>query len=103
MGWERRHGAGPYYIRTRKVHGQVVRIYFGKGPAAERAAAHDAQQRTVEATQKAVQRHLDALDREVTAWGHLIDCLTCASLLIANFHQHHRSEWRQWHGTTITC
>jgi hypothetical protein len=96
MGWEfRRNGAGPYYIRTRKMHGQIVREYFGRGLAAQQAAEADAQQRALQAAYYAVQCHLEALETQVNAWYQRIEDLTKASLLIDGYHQHHRSEWRK--------
>jgi hypothetical protein len=97
MGWEWRQGRGPYYIRRRKSHGHVVRHYFGRGPLAELAAREDAHQRTMAATHHAVCRHLETLDAHVQDWSQCIDSLTKASLLVAGYHQHHRSAWRKIH------
>jgi hypothetical protein len=41
MPWEQR-GNQRYYYRKEKIEGRVVRTYFGRGEAAERAAAEDA-------------------------------------------------------------
>jgi hypothetical protein len=96
MGWEsRRNGAGPYYIRTRKVHGHVIREYFGRGLAAQQAAQADAHQRAQHAAHRALRCHLETLEAQVNEWYQRIEDLTKASLLDANYHQHHRGEWRK--------
>jgi hypothetical protein len=95
MGWEWRQNAGPYYIRTRKVQGQVVRTYFGRGPQAEQAAREDAQRQATQVARHTVRVHLAALDVQVHEWCQQIDNLMRASLMVTGFHQHHRSEWRQ--------
>ena len=95
MGWEWRQNAGPYYIRTRKVQGQVVRTYFGRGPQAKHAALEDAQRQATQVAQQAVRVHLAALDVQVNEWRQHIDDLMRASLMVTGFHQHHRSEWRK--------
>lgn len=46
MGWER----GRYYMRSRRVDGRVVRVYIGRGPAAEAAAGDDRARRERRAT-----------------------------------------------------
>ena len=45
MGWEMRGPNGPYYTRSTRVNGRVVRSYVGGGPAGIRAAQADAKRR----------------------------------------------------------
>lgn len=46
MPWEQR-GKNRYYYRREMIDGKVVRTYFGRGPAAEQAAAEDAAKRAI--------------------------------------------------------
>src|SRR5690242_5810979 len=56
MGWDR----GRYYTRSTKVNGRVQREYFGCGPAAEAAAAIDADRRALRAEQAAARKEEQA-------------------------------------------
>jgi len=94
MGWERR-GAYQYYIRRQTVHGRRVRTSLGRGPVAQAAAAVDAAHRQEQETARAERRHLTTLDRQSDEVGRCITQLLQATLLVAGYHQHHRSEWRQ--------
>ena len=97
MGWEQR-GAHWYYIRKYRVNGRTVRRSLGRGPAAMQAAAIDAERRAQKAQARALQRELEALDTDVLTFFKLIDRLLQAHLLLAGYHQHHRSEWRKRYG-----
>ena len=77
------------------MHGQIVREYFGRGLAAQQAAEADAHQRARQAAQYALRCHLETLDIHINEWYQRIEDLMRASLLSANYHQHHRSEWRK--------
>jgi hypothetical protein len=91
MGWER---DGRYYVRKRWDAGRVVSEYIGTGPAAERAAAEDAEaraERAAAAARRTRERgELAALDGEYAALRDLV----AAHLLAAGFHQHRR-QWRR--------
>ncbi len=94
MGWEYRAGGGPYYVQRRRVNGQEVREYFGKGLEAERAAAEDALKQAEKKARKAELEQLKALDTQGADLAKVIETLITASLLVAGYHQHHR-QWRK--------
>src|SRR5438128_6762067 len=94
MGWEQR-GSYQYYIRKEKRHGRTVRISYGRGQAAITAATADAQRRQAQETAQATRTYLATFDRQLDAVVVLIAQLMHATLLVAGYHQHHRSEWRK--------
>ncbi len=94
MGWEHR-GSYQYYIRRQTVHGRRVRTSLGRGAVARAAAAVDAARRQTQETARAERRRLTTLDRQSDAVCRCITQLMQATLLVAGYHQHHRSEWRQ--------
>src|SRR5438876_12133597 len=96
MGWERR-GPYTYYIRKQTIHGRTVRTSYGRGQAAQIAAAEDAQQRHAREAERAERAYLAQLDQQLDAVIHLLESLVSASLVVAGYHQHHRSEWRKRH------
>ena len=96
MGWERR-GPYTYYIRKQTMHGRTVRTSYGRGQAAEIAAAEDAERRQVQETTRAEQARLAQLDQQLDEVSQRIALLMQASLCVADYHQHHRSEWRKRH------
>ena len=101
MGWEQR-GSYRYYIRRYRVNGRKVRRSCGRGPAAMQAAAIDAERRARKAQARALRRELEALDNDVLTFIKLLDRLFQAYLLLAGYHQHHRSEWRKHYGPIRT-
>jgi hypothetical protein len=97
MGWEQR-GSYSYYIRRYRVSGRKVRRSLGRGLAAIQAAAIDAERRAHKEQARVFRRELEALDNDVLTFIKLIDRLLQAHLLLAGYHQHHRSEWRKRYG-----
>jgi hypothetical protein len=103
VAWEERpEGRGPYYTRSRRVDGRVVREYVGAGPAGQRAAEEDAGRR---AARKEEQARLEALraewrerERERERLEARADALLRGSLLVAGYRQHDRGEWRKRRG-----
>jgi hypothetical protein len=104
MSWETRRGQGRYYTRSRKVNGRIIREYMGTGLVAELAAQQDAEARA----QRLAERK--RLQQEEARWAstaapltelsRLLDGLTAATLIAADYHQHHRGAWRKRrHGT----
>ena len=101
MGWEQR-GAHLYYIRKYRVNGRTVRRSLGRGPAAIQAAAIDAERREAKEQMRAFRRELETLDNDVLTFIKLVDRLLQAHMLLAGYHQHHRSEWRKHYGPIRT-
>src|SRR5262249_52829859 len=99
MGWEPR-GSYQYYIRRQTVHGRRVRTSLGRGAVALAAATVDAARRQSQERARTTRAQLTTLDRQSDAVWHRITQLMQATLLVAGYHQHHRSEWRQRMHTT---
>ena len=99
MGWERRPCGGPYYTRSRKVGGRVVREYVGGGLIGEMAAAQDAEAQAKRETERAAwqaeQERYAALDGALTEFDTATDLVLRAALIGAGYYQHHRGEWRR--------
>jgi hypothetical protein len=96
MGWEYRRRGGPYYIRKRSVNGHEVREYFGRGPAADRAAAEDAARRKARDRERAEWKHLETLDAEVAELDQLVTLLTDSTLVTNGYYRHHGDpQWRK--------
>src|SRR5262245_43658687 len=94
MGWEHR-GPYQYYMRRQTVQGRRVRTSLGRGAVALAAAEADAQRRQAQETARATRRHLATLDRHLDEVIRRIEQLMQATLLVAGYHQHHRSDRRQ--------
>jgi hypothetical protein len=99
MGWERR-GQHRYYIHKQRVHGRTVRRSLGHGATAIAAADADTRRRQVREAAQAERQHLTMLDQQLNEVAHLIERLVQATLLVAGYHQHHRSEWRKLYDST---
>jgi hypothetical protein len=99
MGWEKRERGGPYYTRSRKVGGRVVREYVGGGILGHLAALQDAQERQWQEEEAAVwNEERDSLEALVTPVEDLCEAteiLYRAALLAAGFRRHQRGEWRR--------
>jgi hypothetical protein len=100
MAWETRNGKGPYYTRSRRENGRVVREYVGTGPQAEQVAQEDEAARADKALRaaawKAEKEIAEALDEAVQSLDQGCDNLLALVLEQAGYH-HHRGEWRKYH------
>jgi hypothetical protein len=102
MGWESRGGNGPYYTRSKKVNGRVVREYIGRGRVGELVAAMDARERQQHTAQADADRRLieeyEKAERLLAELCNSIDTLTRAVLYASGYHQHKHGEWRHKRG-----
>ena len=96
MGWEYRPRGGPYYVRRHNVNGREVQEYFGRGPAAERAAAEDAAKRAVRERERAEWKRLEALDADLTEFDQIVTLLMDSTLVTNGYYRHHGdTHWRK--------
>ena len=99
MAWEMRGRSGPYYTRSRRVQGRVVREYIGRGRVAELAAQLDAlerEERQLRCRQLALERErLRGFDAALDGLCEATDLLVAAVLVQAGYHRHNRGEWRR--------
>jgi hypothetical protein len=99
MGWEMRGGCGPYYTRSRRIGGRVVREYVGGGPIGQLAAALDAEdsaRRKAEADSLREERAHDERDELLMAeLCETVEAVTRAALMLAGYRRHNRGEWRR--------
>jgi len=99
MGWEKRERGGPYYTRSKKVDGRVIREYVGGGTLGHLTALQDAQERLRReeeaASWKQERERLEALVARVEDLCEATEILYRAALLAAGFRRHQRGEWRR--------
>jgi hypothetical protein len=99
MSWECPRGKVRYYTRSRRVGGRIVREYLGTGPAAEQAAAEDAERRAERLAHTVEKRILAERYGEaialLEAFCGLTDQLLAAALTEKGYHQHDRGAWRR--------
>ena len=102
MGWENRERGGPYYTRSRREGGRVVREFVGGGLAgrlASEAARIDRERREVRAlAEKREREKLEALAAPVLELSEAAEILAQAHLIAAGFHRH-KGEWRRARNT----
>jgi hypothetical protein len=98
VAWERRDRSGPYYTRSRKVGGRVVREYVGGGVVGELAARLDAlarQRREEEREAWLIEKEqLEAVDIEIEELCRMTDSLIKMVLTDAGY-ENRRGEWRR--------
>src|SRR5947207_3921718 len=92
MPWESGPRGRPYYTRTRRENGRVIREYVGVGQEGRQAAEEDeARRRQVEAERDAAR----ALAEDVQKLAEFADLLARAALLAAGYHRPNRGPWRK--------
>jgi hypothetical protein len=100
--WERRERGGPYYTRSRKEGGRVVREYVGGGVLGEIAHLEDESERRrreEEASSwKEERERLACLLAPVDELCEAAEVLARAALLAAGYRRHNRGEWRKRRG-----
>ena len=99
MSWETRGVYGPYYTRSRRVDGRVVREYVGRGPLAEIIAQADEAEREARRLERGREREQLEQDRELdqlfSAYSAGVDELLRGVLEAAGYYRHKRGEWRR--------
>ena len=102
MAWEARHGR-PYFYRSVRRCGRVVKEYWGRGPEAALAAALDAGARAKKrAEAEAVRRLVDdsgAADAATAEAAEMTTRLFHAALASAGYRRHARGTWRKRRAT----
>jgi hypothetical protein len=98
MAWEQRKSA-KYFYASRRLGRRVRKLYFGRGPHAEvAAAALDAarqQRRQAAAAAREEQAKFQEIDHLLADFhGQSGDWLAPA-LIAQGFHQHDRGQWRR--------
>src|SRR5215468_9451273 len=94
MSWDKkgRGHEGGYLYRTRRVNGRPVKVYVGRGPAAEMAALldeHARQERRAARLKVLEERAAVALaDLALEQARELTNLLATAVLVLAGYHQH---------------
>ncbi len=106
MGWEIRERGGPYYTRSRRMEGRVVREYLGAGLVGRLSAEADRIKREREEAEKVrhrrelehLEEHLEALVSPAAELGEAAEVLVRAELLACGYHKH-KGEWRRERST----
>jgi hypothetical protein len=97
--WERRERGGPYYTRSRKEGGRVVREYVGGGVLGEIAALEDEYERRRHQEEAAFwkeeRERLEELATPIEEMCEVAEILARAALLAAGYRRHNRGEWRK--------
>ena len=100
--WEWRERGGPYYTRSRKEGGRVVREYVGGGALGEIAALEDEHERRRRQEEAAFCKEerdgLEKLAAPVDELCEVAEVLARATLLAAGYRRHNRGEWRKRRG-----
>jgi hypothetical protein len=102
VGWEIRERGGPYYTRSRRMEGRVVREYLGAGLVGRLSAEADRIKRErVEAEKVRHKReleHLEALVSPAAELAEAAEVLVRDELLACGYHKH-KGEWRRERST----
>ena len=98
MGIETRHDGKLYYYRKRREGDRVVSEYVGGGVVADleqkRAEIARARREAEREQLKAAKMSMAEIDKALNEFGHTVDTLMAAELLLNGYHQHKR-QWRR--------
>lgn len=85
---------GRYDTKSRMLNGRVVREYAGGGEAgrlvADMNAIHRADREAVASARRTERARLDDQDANISELCRLVDLGAYATLIVADFRQHHR-------------
>lgn len=101
MAWQRkaRGDEAGYFYRSVRIKGRATQVYFGRGPAAQAAAAAverlKADRARDRAGMQAERLRWSAADDLLGQLRAVVDLLAKATLLVSGCHQHHGGEWRR--------
>jgi hypothetical protein len=102
VGWEIRERGGPYYTRSRRMEGRVVREYLGAGLVGRLSAEADRIKRERAEAEKVRHKrelkHLEALVSPAAELWEAAEVLVRAELLACGYHKH-KGEWRRERST----
>lgn len=102
MGWVKKGGAAPVYVRTVRVEGRRVTEYYGRGALARWAEERDEKARqerqAAQEARKAERLALATIERLTRDHELASRLATDAALLAAGYHRHDRGEWRRRRG-----
>jgi hypothetical protein len=97
--WERRERGGPYYTRSRKEGGRVIREFVGGGVLGEIAALEDEYERRQREEEAAFckeeRERLEGLMAPIDELCEAAEVLARAALVAAGYRRHNRGEWRK--------
>ena len=101
MSWEMRERGGPYYTRSRRLNGRVVREYVGGGIRGQEAAAMDAEARQQREEERREWREEKAeiaqIEDAVKGFGAVCKIAIAHKLEVSGYYNH-RGEWRRHRG-----
>jgi hypothetical protein len=98
MGWKPIKGRS-YFYRSVREGDRVRSEYVGAGETASLVALLIASERDQKEAErqawKAERDQADAEERELADWCDRIEALASAVMVAAEYHRHHRGEWRK--------
>jgi len=99
MSWDRKTSTKSYYYRSRRVDGQSVKEYVGRGPKGEQAAQIDAQTRLQRINDHqhwdAELHRIEAASEEITILIQVARILALAISISCDCYLHRGHEWRR--------
>ena len=94
MSWETRGGNGPYYTRSRKRRGKVMREYIGGGIKGAMMAAVDDEKREERQAELDARREVREAATLLDEFCRLTTAAARAAIEAAGYHNH-KGQWRK--------
>lgn len=102
MVWEMRGSNGPYYTRSKRVNGRVVREYVGGGEIGRLVSDIDSFERTERLAEREAKRRNDEeladIDELMSQLCNGVEVLARAALAVGGYRRHKKGEWRRVRG-----